>query len=53
MTSPHSTAGRVVLTRYEGKKNLPRRRTVVKGDLVHLLFDPDRRDDVGASAKGR
>lgn len=42
-----ATAGRVAfLTRY-GQALLPDDRTVIQeGDLVHLLFDPDRRDDV-------
>jgi trk system potassium uptake protein TrkA len=42
-----ATTGRVAfLTRY-GQALLPDDRTVIQeGDLVHLLFDPDRRDDV-------
>ena len=42
-----ATVGRVAfLTRY-GQALLPDERTVIQeGDLVHLLFDPDRRDDV-------
>ena len=42
-----ATSGRVAfLTRY-GQALLPEEWTVIQeGDLVHLLFDPDRRDHV-------